>query len=111
MKNLTLIIFACILLFSCTENKTFTTENIIPTPKELTVNDNKLHPLKDVVVSKSSDNLIYPQNKDEYYLKSENGNVIIEGEIDPGEREGDRNLHSCNQLRFAVCAWYSCCCA
>lgn len=79
MKNLTLIIFACILLFSCTENKTFTTENIIPTPKELTVNDNKLHPLKDVVVSKSSDNLIYPQNKDEYYLKSENGNVIIEG--------------------------------
>ena len=79
MKNLSLIIFACIFLFSCTENKTFTTENIIPTPKELTINDNKLHPLKDVVVSESSENLIYPQNKDEYYLKSENGNVVIEG--------------------------------
>lgn len=64
---------------SCDKKDVFNVENIIPTPKELTVNDDKLYSIKNVHILKTSDNLIYPQNKDEYYLKSEKGDVIIEG--------------------------------
>ncbi len=68
-----------LLLISCESNKDFTIENIIPTPKELTVNDDKLHHINSIVILETDNNLIYPQNKDEYYLKSEKGDVIIEG--------------------------------
>ena len=65
--------------FSCNKKDVFTTENIIPAPKKLIVNGNKLHSINNIAVVESPDNLIYPQNKDEYYLKTEKGNVIIEG--------------------------------
>lgn len=73
---LTLIIMS---LSSCDEKELFTAENIIPAPKELRINNDKLYEVRDVVVLKTSDNLLYHQNKDEYYLKSEKGNVVIEG--------------------------------
>ena len=57
-------------------NKTL---NIIPTPQEITVNNDKLYQIKEVVVAESADNLLYLQNKDEYYLKIEKGKVYIEG--------------------------------
>ena len=79
MKKMTFLPLMFLLLISCESNKNFTIENIIPTPKELTVNDDKLYSIKNVHILKTSDNLIYPQNKDEYYLKSEKGNVVIEG--------------------------------
>ena len=63
-------------MFSCKENDSFNAENIIPTPKKMAVNNPRLYHIKDVVVNESSsDNLIYPQNKDEYFLKTEIGNV------------------------------------
>ncbi len=79
MKRMTFLPLMFLLLISCESNKNFTVENIIPTPKELTVNDDKLYSINNIHILKTSDNLIYPQNKDEYYLKSEKGNVVIEG--------------------------------
>ena len=77
-KTLTLII-ASVCLFSCVESGTFTTENIIPTPKELTLNGNRLYPVKEVVVLDTKEHLVYPSNQDEYYIKSHQGHVVIEG--------------------------------
>ena len=79
MKKITLLVLTCFALFSCKEKTSFKSENIIPSPKELVVKNNRLHQLKDVVVSSLSDNLIYPQNKDEYFIKTEKGRVYIEG--------------------------------
>ena len=77
-KTLTLII-ASVCLFSCVESGTFSTENIIPTPKELTLNGNRLYPVKEVVVLDTKEHLVYPSNQDEYYIKSHQGRVVIEG--------------------------------
>ena len=79
MKRMTFLPLMFLLLISCESNKNFTIENIIPTPKELTVNDDRLHHVNSIVILETDNNLIYPQNKDEYYLKSEKGDVIIEG--------------------------------
>jgi len=79
MKKMTFLTLMFLLIISCESNKNFTIENIIPTPKELTVNDDKLYSINNIHILKTSDNLIYPQNKDEYYLKSEKGDVVIEG--------------------------------
>lgn len=79
MKRTLTLLLITISLFSCNRKEVFEVESIIPTPKELTVINNDLHIIKDVIILKSGDNLIYPQNKDEYYLKSEKGKVIIEG--------------------------------
>ena len=43
------------------------------------LNNDKLHKINEIVVLETSDKLSCPQNKDEYYLKIEKGNVIIEG--------------------------------
>lgn len=79
MKKISLFVFLCVLLFSCNKKNVFKVENIIPTPQEITVNNDKLYQIKEVVVAESADNLLYLQNKDEYYLKIEKGKVYIEG--------------------------------
>ena len=79
MKKILTSIVVLILLFSCGEKDAFVKENIIPSPKEFVVNNNKLYHINEINILETSDNLIYPKNKDEYYLKSEKGNVTIEG--------------------------------
>ena len=79
-KILTLIVLFLTLL-SCSEKDIFIEGNIIPEPKKLIIRDNRLHQIKDVTILSSSENLIYPHNKDEYYLSSKNGNVVIEGNV------------------------------
>ena len=77
-KILALTLFIS-LFSSCNKKVILTTENIIPTPKESIVNSNKLYKVKSTTISDASNNLCHPQNKDEYYLKSEKGVVVIEG--------------------------------
>ena len=79
-KILTLTVIFLTLL-SCSEKDIFIEGNIIPEPKKLIIKDNRLHQIKDVTILSSSENLIYPHNKDEYYLSSKNGNVVIEGNV------------------------------
>ena len=79
-KILTLTVLFLTLL-SCSEKDIFIEGNIIPEPKKLIIKDNRLHQIKDVTILSSSENLIYPHNKDEYYLSSKNGNVVIEGNV------------------------------
>ena len=79
MRKLFAFFLLSFFLFSCKENKVFNIENIIPTPKEFNVKNAKLHVIEEVVVLSSSENIIYPQNKDEYFLKTEKGRVYIEG--------------------------------
>ena len=79
MKKILPLIFVLTSLFSCGEKDVFVKENIIPTPKEFVLNNDKLYEINEIVVLETSDKLSYPQNKDEYYLKIEKGNVIIEG--------------------------------
>lgn len=79
MKKVLILSLVVLSLLSCEREDVFQVENIIPTPKELTVNNDKLYAINDIVALETCDNLVYPHNKDEYYLKSEKGNVIIEG--------------------------------
>lgn len=79
MKKILPLILVGVTLLSCVKNDVFVKENIIPSPKEFVLNDDKLHEINDVTILETDDHLSYPQNKDEYYLKIENGNVIIEG--------------------------------
>ena len=79
-KILTLTVLFLTLL-SCSEKDIFIEGNIIPEPKKLIIRDNRLHQIKDVTILSSSENIIYPHNKDEYYLSSKNGNVVIEGNV------------------------------
>ena len=79
MKKALASILLSVCLFSCVESGTFSAENIIPTPKELTLNDNRLYPVKEVVVLDTKEHLVYPSNQDEYYIKSHQGRVVIEG--------------------------------
>lgn len=79
-KILTLTVIFLTLL-SCSEKDIFIEGNIIPEPKKLIIKDNRSHQIKDVTILSSSENLIYPHNKDEYYLSSKNGNVVIEGNV------------------------------
>ena len=79
MKKILALSVVAMILFSCGRKEVFITENIIPTPKELIVNDDNLYVIKDVAVLETSDNLVFPHNKDEYFLRSEKGRVIIEG--------------------------------
>ena len=79
MKKALASILLSVCLFSCVESGTFSTENIIPTPKELTLNGNRLYPVKEVVVLDTKEHLVYPSNQDEYYIKSHQGRVVIEG--------------------------------
>ena len=79
MKKILPLILVLTSLFSCAKNEVFVKENIIPTPKEFVLKNNKLHKINKISIFKTSDNLSFPQNKDEYYLKIEKGNVIIEG--------------------------------
>ncbi|MBQ5688335.1 MAG: family 20 glycosylhydrolase [Bacteroidales bacterium] len=81
MKKILPLILVGITLFSCVEKDVFHKENIIPSPKEFVLNDDKLHEINDVTILETDNHLSYPQNKDEYYLKIENGNVIIEGNV------------------------------
>lgn len=69
----------CVLLLSCNKDKTFIDEHIIPAPKIIQLQDDRMHPIKDIIVSGSTQNLQYLHNKDEYFLKIEKGNVYIEG--------------------------------
>ena len=71
MKKTLASILLSVCLFSCVESGTFSTENIIPTPKELTLNGNRLYPVKEVVVLDTKEHLVYPSNQDEYYIKSQ----------------------------------------
>lgn len=79
MKKILPLILVGITLFSCVEKDVFHKENIIPSPKEFMLNDDKLHEINGVTILETDNHLSYPQNKDEYYLKIEKGNVIIEG--------------------------------
>ena len=79
MRKLIFLPLMFLLLISCDKKDIFNAENIIPTPKKMIVNDDKLHYIDDIIVLETDNNLLYPQNKDEYFLKSENGNVTIEG--------------------------------
>ena len=79
MKKILPLILVAITLFSCVEKDVFHKENIIPSPKEFVLNNDKLHEINDVTILETDNHLSYPQNKDEYYLKIEKGNVIIEG--------------------------------
>lgn len=79
MKKVFILLLIALPFVSCSKKEVFNAENIIPTPKKMIVNDDKLHYIDDITVLETDDNLLYPQNKDEYFLKSENGNVIIEG--------------------------------
>ncbi len=79
MRKILTLTLLFLTLLSCSEKDIFIGENIIPEPKKLIIKDNRLHQIKDVTIMNSSDNLIYPHNKDEYYLSSKNGNVVIEG--------------------------------
>ena len=81
MKKILPLILVGVTLLSCVKNDVFVKENIIPSPKEFVLNDDKLHEINDVTILETDDHLSYPQNKDEYYLKIENGNVIIEGNV------------------------------
>lgn len=69
----------CVLLLSCNKDKTFIDEHIIPAPKIIQLQDDRMHPIKDIIFSGSTQNLQYLHNKDEYFLKIEKGNVYIEG--------------------------------
>ncbi|MBO7286797.1 MAG: family 20 glycosylhydrolase [Bacteroidales bacterium] len=79
MKKILPLILVLTSLFSCAKDGVFVKENIIPTPKEFVLKNDKLYKINKISIFKTSDNLSYPQNKDEYYLKIEKGNVIIEG--------------------------------
>ena len=79
MKKILPLFFVLTSLFSCGEKDVFVKENIIPTPKEFVLNNDKLYEINEIVVLETSDKLSYPQNKDEYYIKIEKGNVTIEG--------------------------------
>jgi len=79
MKKVILLFLTSLFLLSCADNNRFNKENIIPTPKEFTIQDNKLYPIKEVVNSEKRDNLKFPHSNDEYYLKSSKGHVVIEG--------------------------------
>ncbi len=79
MRKILTLTLLFLTLLSCSEKDIFIGENIIPEPKKLIFKDNRLHQIEDVTILSSSDNLIYPNNKDEYYLSSKNGNVVIEG--------------------------------
>lgn len=79
MRKILTLSLIIILLASCNKKEEFTKENIIPTPKELMINDSRLHNIMDIHILQTRDHLVYHHNKDEYYLKSENGNVVIEG--------------------------------
>ena len=79
MRKLSLFVLVCFALLSCEEKTFFKSGNIIPSPKELLVKNDRFYKVKDVVISSLSDNLIYPQNKDEYFLKTEKGRVYIGG--------------------------------
>lgn len=77
--RLLVLLLPLLFLFSCKEKVYFPKENIIPTPKQMTVVDTELHLINKISIEQSSDNLFFPHNKDEYYLKTNNGNVYIEG--------------------------------
>ena len=79
MRKILTLTLLFLTLLSCSEKDIFIGENIIPEPKKLIIKDYSLHQIEDVTILNSSDNLIYPNNKDEYYLSSKNGNVVIEG--------------------------------
>ena len=79
MKKILPLILLLSSFFSCCKSDVFVKENIIPMPKEFVLNEDKLYNINDVTVLETSDNLLYPQNKDEYYIKIEKGNVVIEG--------------------------------
>ena len=81
MKKILPLILVGITLFSCVEKDVFHKDSIIPSPKEFVLNDDRLHEINDVTILETDDHLSYPQNKDEYYLKIEKGNVIIEGNV------------------------------
>ena len=81
MRKILTLTLLFLTLLSCSEKGIFIGENIIPEPKKLIIKDNRLHQIEDVTILNSSDNLIYPNNKDEYYLSSKNGNVVIEGNV------------------------------
>lgn len=81
MRKILTLILLFLTLLSCSEKDIFIEGNIIPEPKKLIIKDNRLHQIKDVTILSSSENLIYPHNKDEYYLSSNNGNVVIEGNV------------------------------
>ena len=79
MKKILPLFLVLTSLFSCGKKDVFIKENIIPSPKEFVLNNDKLHKINEIFVLEISDNLSYPQNKDEYYIKIEKGNVTIEG--------------------------------
>lgn len=79
MRKILLLIFISVFFFSC-EKETYTDAlNIIPAPKVVYFQNGRLYKIKDIVLSDSPENLVYHHNKDEYYLKVEKGNVVIEG--------------------------------
>lgn len=81
MRKILTLTLLLLTLLSCSEKDIFIEGNMIPEPKKLIIKDNRLHQIKDVTILSSSENLIYPHNKDEYYLSSKNGNVVIEGNV------------------------------
>lgn len=81
MKRNIFIILLCVISLSCKRDDRVYDESIIPTPKEMAFNIGKKHPINDIVESNSSTSLVYPCNKDEYFLKIEKGNVYIEGNV------------------------------
>ena len=78
MKILPLILVLTVLV-SCDGNDVAVKENIIPTPKEFVLNSSKLYNVNEIIILETSDNLSFPQNKDEYFLKTEKGHVYVEG--------------------------------
>ena len=81
MRRNIFIILLCVISLSCKRDDRVYYESIIPTPKEMAFNIGKKHPMNDIVESNSSTSLVYPCNKDEYFLKIEKGDVYIEGNV------------------------------
>ena len=57
MKKILPLILVGITLFSCVEKDVFHKENIIPSPKEFVLNDDKLHEINDVTILETDDHL------------------------------------------------------
>lgn len=79
MRKTLALILVSLFMLSCANEGTFRAENIIPTPKEMTVNAPKMYRLSEVVVLDTKEHLFFPSNRDEYYVKTDKGHVIIEG--------------------------------
>ncbi len=79
MKKILYLVLLVMSLFSCDRSNVQIKDNVIPSPKMMSIDGENTYLINSITVCSDSDNLIYPHNKDEYYLKSRKGDVVIEG--------------------------------